>query len=144
MFKVTSVKKHIDEYLAKEVCPTFSGLLRHLGFGSEALRELRESVAEGNANAIKILAKLDDVKLMLEDRLEKNLIYQADKDKDLKLLFGVWVESKKRGVYDYIGSNANIGYALGGRMRVVEAKPVLGENKSELRLNDVKNSSQSD
>lgn len=144
MFKVTSVRKHIDEYLSREVCPTFSGLLRHLGFGSESLRELRELVAEGNANAMKILARLDDVKLMLEDRLEKQLMYQSDKDKDLKLLFGMWVESKKRGVYDYIGSNANIGYALGGRMRVVEAKPVLGENRSELKLIDVKNSSQSD
>lgn len=144
MFKVTSVRKHIDEYLTKEVQPTFSGLLRFLGFGSEELRELRELVGEGNVNAIKILKRLDDVKLKIEDDLEKNLLYQADKDKDLKLLFGVWVESKKRTVYDYIGGSTNIGVALGGRMRVVEARPVLGENKSEIRLIDVKNSAQSD
>lgn len=143
MFKITSVRKHIEEYLAKEVEPTFSGLLRYLGFGSEQLRELRELVGVGNTNAIKILNKLDDVKLMLEDKLEKNLLYQADKEKDLKLLFGVWVESKKRSVYDYIGGNSNIGVALGGRMRVVEARPVLGENKSEIKLIDVKNSAQS-
>lgn len=144
MFKVTSVRKHIDEYLTKEVQPTFSGLLRFLGFGSEELRELRELVGEGNVNAIKILKRLDDVKLKIEDDLEKHLLYQADKDKDLKLLFGVWVESKKRTVYDYIGGSTSVGIALGGRMRVVEAKPVLGENKSEIRLIDVKNSAQSD
>lgn len=144
MFKVTSVRKHIDEYLTKEVQPTFSGLLRFLGFGSEELRELRELVGEGNVNAIKILKRLDDVKLKIEDDLEKHLLYQADKDKDLKLLFGLWVESKKRTVYDYIGGSTSVGIALGGRMRVVEAKPVLGENKSEIRLIDVKNSAQSD
>lgn len=142
MFKVTSVRKHIDEYLTKEVQPTFSGLLRFLGFGSEELRELRELVGEGNVNAIKILKRLDDVKLKIEDDLEKNLLYQADKDKDLKLLFGVWVESKKRTVYDYIGGSTNIGIAFGGRMKVIEAKPVLGENKSEIRLIDAKNSTQ--
>lgn len=143
MFKFTRIKKHIKIYLEKEVEPTFSGLLRCLGFGSEELRELRELVGENNANAIKILKQLDDVKLMLEDKLEKNLLYQADKDKDLKLLFGVWVESKKRTVYDYVGGNTNIGIALGGRMRVVEARPVLGENRSEIKLIDVKNSAQS-
>lgn len=139
MFKVTSVRRHIEEYLSKETQPTFSGLLRHLGFGSEQLRELRELVGLGNANAVKILSKLDDVKLMLEDKLEKELIYQNDEAKDRKLIFGVWVESKKRDVFSYIGGNASVGIALGGRTRVVvEAKPVLGENRSELKLIDAK------